>query len=414
MRVLGIIVEYNPFHNGHSYQIESLRRETGADYAIVAMNGNFTQRGAPALMEKYHRARAALCCGADLVLELPAIFGTSSAEYFARGGVSLLNATGVVTHLGFGTEDCPFGILAAAAGAISREPDIYRETLRQGQKEGLSFPAARLKALRAYFSANGMPADGPFGEALSQALSSPNNILAVEYLKAISAEAPGIIPVPLARRGGDHHDESLSGKYCSASAIRSLLLTGGRAGLPALSKCMPPASLSILEQYPYPYLREDDFSMLLRYKLSFESAEWLASCADGSPELAARIKKKLPAFTTWTGFLKLLKTKNVTYARLSRFCLHALLGIRKEDYDTLRRPAYLRVLGLRKAASPLLAAIRSRGSLPLVTSSADAMRSLPEAGKRELTIDLNAGELYRIGLGGEAPLNDFRHPIVCL
>ncbi len=485
MKVIGIIAEYNPFHNGHAYQLETLKKEIGADHAIVAMSGNFVQRGAPALLEKYSRAQAALNCGADLVLELPALYATSSAEYFAKGGVSLLKNTGVVTHLCFGTENSPYGILLAAAETLLRQPAAFREALKAELKKGRSFPAARLAALRSYFSANGSPAAGPLADLLADALSSPNNILAVEYLKAVFRDAPGLIPFPLARKGGGHRSASLEGGYGPASAIRARLkeegflapLGAGGAAAPGMGEAaapgtggatapgmdgaaalnaggattpgadeanpgageaaapgmggaaaqkrklpcevaasLPAPSRALLEDYPHPLLSEDDLSLPLHYKLAFSSCEELASYADSSPALAARIKKELPSFSSWTSFCSRLHTKDVTYARISRLFLHILLSVRQEDLDALGAPSYLRVLGFRKDAAALLSAVKSHGSLPLVTSPADAQKALPEPGKRLLQLDLDASELYRVGLADKGRgcrlKNDFQHPIV--
>ena len=149
MKVLGIIAEYNPFHMGHAYQINTLKKEINADYTVIAMSGNFVQRGAPAMMEKYSRARMALSCGADLVLELPSIYAAASAEHFARGGVALLESAGVVTHLGFGTETKDFGLLQEIADLLNRQPEPFTKILQQGLKNGLSFPAARSQAVEA-------------------------------------------------------------------------------------------------------------------------------------------------------------------------------------------------------------------------------------------------------------------------
>lgn len=149
MKVLGIIAEYNPFHKGHAYQIKTLKEKVQADYVVAAMSGNFVQRGAPALMEKYSRAQMALRCGIDLVLELPTPYATASAEYFARGGVALLEGTGIVTHLGFGIEASHFGTLQELADILTQQPELFQHTLQQGLKQGLSFPAARFQAITA-------------------------------------------------------------------------------------------------------------------------------------------------------------------------------------------------------------------------------------------------------------------------
>lgn len=413
MNVLGIIAEYNPFHNGHAYQIETLKKETGAAYAIIAMGGNFMQRGAPALLEKYTRAKMALSCGADLVLELPALYACASAESFAYGGAALLEGTGVVTHLGFGTETEHLPILQEIAGILTRQPQQFRQTLQQGLKQGLSFPAARSLAVKNCLALSCSKGENCPSAELGQILSSPNNILAIEYLKALSRCHSSILPSPLLRRGQRYHDQSPGQEFPSASAIRASIWEPG--SLPLLKHAMPAPAFAILKDYPHPFLQEDDFSALLHYKLLTESPEQLSRYADSSPSLAQRIKKEENSFLSWSSFCQRLKTKNITYTRLSRIFLHMLLNIHTEGCSPLPPPSYLRVLGFCKQSAPLLAAIKTHGSLPLLTSPASAPKLLPAPAQALLAHDLAASNLYRIGLaakGDNTLKNDYQHPIV--
>ncbi len=462
MNVLGIIAEYNPFHKGHAYQIETLKKETGASYAIIAMGGNFMQRGAPALMEKFSRAAMALSCGADLVLELPALYATASAESFAYGGVALLERTGVVTHLGFGTETTHFGLLQEAAGVLACQPLPFRRALQQALRQGLSFPAARSLGVKACLGKEGgqppnagscPPApsspcpswDLPAGKELNclsaeleHILSSPNNILAMEYLKALSRCHSSILPAPLPRRGQRYHDASPGQEFSSATAIRASIQNPGPLAGPSLHAnnlapdcptgagvrgltlpegSMPSASFGILRDYPHPFLWEDDFSTVLHYKLLSESQEQLSRYADSSPDLARRMKKEAEAFLSWSSFCQHLKSKNITYTRLSRVFLHTILNIYEDCCQPLPEPSYLRVLGFRKQAAPLLAAIKANGGSPILTSPAAAPKLLPAQAQHLLSLDLAASSLYRIGLAakGDSSLkNDYQHPIVRL
>lgn len=420
MNVVGIIAEYNPFHRGHEYQIQQLKEICHADYAIIAMSGNFVQRGAPALMEKYSRARMALCCGADLVLELPALFATASAESFARGGVCLLDSTGVATHLGFGTETADARLLAELAGILHEEPEPYRELLHAALKSGSSFPAARSAALRQYVSAAQFSCPKKYPALSNTAnlplidgtLSSPNNILALEYLQALAASRSSMVPVPLLRKGRGYHDTAMEQDFCSASAIRSRL----KSSSPSLPEtAMPKASYEILKTYPHPFLFEDDFSALLHYELLEDDAARLASWADSSAWLARRLLAERGRFEDWSSFCQQIKTRNITYSRISRLFSHMLLHIRREDYEAFTTPTYLRVLGFRKAAAPLLTSLKSNSCLPLVTSPADASRQLPPQARQLLGFDLRATDLYCLGLAskGDSSLkNDFRQQIV--
>lgn len=417
MKVIGIIAEYNPFHKGHAYQIEKIKKETHADYVVIAMSGNFMQRGAPALMDKYSRTHMALNCGADLVLELPVLYATASAEYFAKGGVSLLNGTNVVTHLCFGTEHDNYGLLQEIASILLLQPDSFTNTLRQELKRGVSFPAARFSALKSCF-----PKEKISPGQLEEILSSPNNILAIEYLKALLYYDSRIIPAPLLRKGSGYHDTSMENCFCSASAIRSILKQDAHnlnttAAVDRLADTMPGPAYHIIKKYPHPFLYEDDFSTLLHYKLLTEPPALLSGYADSSPDLAARIKKKLSDFTSWDSFCEQLKTKNITYTRLSRLFLHIILDIHQEMYGIFQKPSYLRVLGFCKTSAPLLSAIKSQSALPLITSPADASKTLSDSGKSLLDLDLKASELYRLGLvskGGHTLKNDYRQSVIRL
>lgn len=460
MNVVGIIAEYNPFHRGHEYQIRKLRELCHADYVVIAMSGNFVQRGAPALMDKYSRTQMALHCGADLVLELPALFATASAEYFARGGVALLNSTGIVTHLGFGAETDNGKLLTKLADILLEEPEPYQERLRQELKIGSSFPAARSAALLHYLdSAQSQDSSAAVKSAQSQdssaaaksaqlqdftvsanfttiqnacpapaeikdILAAPNNILALEYLQALAALHSDIIPAPIPRKGRGYHDrslesetlvtESLNQEFCSASAIRSYL----RERCTQLPKTsMPQIAYEILDNYAHPFLSEDDFSQLLHYELLTDDIEQLAAWGDSSLELAHRLLTERERFTSWSSFCQHIKTKNITYARLSRLFTHMLLHIRQEDYQRFPTPAYLRILGFRKAAAPLLTSLKKNSSLPIISNLADADHLLPTTAAKLLAMDLRASDLYRLCLNakGDSTLkNDYRQQIIRL
>ena len=206
MKVVGIVAEYNPFHNGHMYQMRKVKEETGADYVVVAMSGNFLQRGVPALCDKFIRTEMALQCGADLVIEIPTLWATASAEYYAHAGVSLLAATGIVTHLAFGAETDDLDALLEISSVLKEEPDVYRAVLSNSIRTGNSFPVARKNALTTtlpHFKK----------EELDDILDNPNNILALEYLKAIP---DSIQPILIKREGAGYHS-GISDDRCAVS-----------------------------------------------------------------------------------------------------------------------------------------------------------------------------------------------------
>lgn len=410
MQVNGIIAEYNPFHNGHRYHLEESLRRTGADFTIVAMSGNFVQRGAPALADKHMRTEAALHCGADLVLELPALYAASSAEYFAQGAVALLDRLGVVTHLCFGSECGDTGLLCQAALILKEESPEYQSALKGFLKQGLSFPAARIRALLQY---------APWLEQYQEELSSPNNILGLDYIRALLGRRSAITPIAIKRTGSDYHDLSPA-QFCSALAIRKML----QKGLPSirLDPYMPPEADRLLRTYlaENGFLQSDDFSAVLYYKLLMEKESGYEKYLDMTADLSNRIRNRLDKFNGFEAFCGLLKTKDMTYARISRCLLHILLGIENEHMalgKMLDYAPYARVLGFRKTAVPLLGAIKANSDIPLVTKLADAEKSLGADACRILGLDILTSELYQgiaaMKCGRHAP-NEHSAPLIIL
>lgn len=422
MKVNGIIAEYNPFHNGHKYQLEESLRLTGADYTVVVMSGNFVQRGAPALLDKHTRAEMALRGGADLVLELPTLCAVSSAEYFAAGAVALLDKLGIITHLCFGSECGETEPLRRIALRLSDQHGEYDAALRRRLKEGLSYPQARARALAEVYSTTppdclcpaencGACSDSGSSllppESLDSLLSSPNNILGIEYIRALLRRKSSIVPVTVKRLGAGYHDGFLtgsdsssvpSGSPCSAFAIRQTFREGNAGAEPDLH--MPPESEALLRAW----IREnrpvhpDDFSSLLYYKLLTEREYGYEKYLDVSADLSHRIRNQLNRFAGYEDFCGLLKTRNMTYTRISRCLLHILLGLEKEDMEAAKALDYVpyaRVLGFRRRAKSLLGAVSRRASIPLVTKMADAQKSLSAEAYRLLKHDIQAGDLFR-------------------
>lgn len=392
MKVNGIVAEYNPFHNGHAYQLEESRRLTGADYTVVVMSGNFVQRGAPAMAEKRTRAEIALRCGADLALELPILYAASSSEYFAAGAVALLDRLGVVTHLCFGSECGDIGQLRQVAALLAKEPEEYRLALRDFLKKGLSYPDARAKALSG---------QAPFFAGCGELLAAPNNILGIDYLKTLFRRKSPILPVTVKRMGAGYHEtlsQAADIHMLSASAIRQALLEG--QPLDRLRPSMPQAAGQLLDAYLAAHrpLVSDAFSDALYYKLLLEQEQGYERYLDISPDLSNRIQNRLNGFTGFGAFCDLLKTKALTHTRISRGLLHILLDIRKEDMllgKSLDDAPYARVLGFRKSAIPLLGAIKAHASVPLITRPAAAQKNLPAAAGRLLRQDILASEVYK-------------------
>ncbi|MCM1325542.1 MAG: nucleotidyltransferase [Bacteroidales bacterium] len=411
MKVNGIIAEYNPFHNGHKYHMEDAKKRTGADYTIVVMSGNFVQRGAPALVDKFKRARMALSCGADLVLELPICFSVSSAEYFATGAVALLDKLGVVDHLCFGSESGELAPLQKIAHILANEPVEYTEMLRTNLRMGYSYPNARTTALIQYDSSISMEKD---------TLSSPNNILGIEYLKVLERRKSAILPDTTLRMGSDYRDKRLGENPCSALALRQAILAGQDVDF--LKEEIPENAYRILADS----LKDtepvsiDDFSAQLHYKLLLERSKGYCDYLDVSPELSVRIQNSLENFRSYLDFCDRLKSKDMTYVRISRCLLHILLNLDCTTIDTLKAmdyAPYARVLGFRREASPLLAAIKEKTSVPVITKLADAKKQLTQDALSVLEKELCMNDIYLsvAALKNRKPMiNEYSTPVEIL
>mgnify|MGYP000274818077 FL=1 len=283
MKIVGIIAEYNPFHNGHQYHIDQALQKTGADAAIVLMSGDFVQRGAPAIAPKHLRAKAALLGGASLILELPVLFSCGSAELFARGAVSIFNSLGCISYLCFGSECGDIKKLNRLARILSEEPEVYRQLLQDELRKGRPFPQARQTALSVYTK----------DPSLAEILSSPNNTLGIEYLKALRYFKSPIQPFAIPREGSGYHDTDLCETFSSATAIRNRILNPSlpEGAFSSVAGQLPPASSDLLRKNYQSSLpvTQDDFSLLLKYRLLCESASSLTDYLDVSKDLANRI-----------------------------------------------------------------------------------------------------------------------------
>lgn len=380
MIITGIIAEYNPFHNGHAYQLAKARELTGAEYLIVVMSGDFVQRGTPAILEKHLRTRFALENGADLVLELPVRSSTASAMDFAAGAIRMLHALHAVTYLCFGSESGDLDALDAAAGILEQEPAEYRSALQAALKSGASYPAARQKAFEACRT------DSRLSQVPAGLLTAPNNILGIEYLRALRRLDSPIRPVTLTRTSDNYHSPRLDQGFASATAIRKTL-TGPEPEL--ISGFVPDNVLPVLLEAVKDgaLMSEDDFSLPLKYQLLLSTPETLSGFLDVSEALANRIHRRLSEYTGYRQFAELLKTRETTRTRINRSLLHILLRLERES-DPL---PCLRILGFRKSSAPLLNYLKRHTELPLVSR----LSALPGYAIRE---DLFASNLYHSAL----------------
>lgn len=408
MKVVGLITEYNPFHNGHLYHIQKAKEITGADAVLVLMSGDYVQRGAPAVMPKHLRAEIALEAGVPVILELPVCFACGSAEYFAAGAVSLFELLGCIDAVCFGSECGDLEILTQIARVIADEPEPYRSALQEALRKGLSFPRARQAALNAYLK----------DDRVDAVISQPNNILGIEYIKALYQKKSPIQIYTVKRMISGYHDDHLVREGCSsASAVRKLLAHADDSldaktkesekpsDDPALSEILtklegqvPPSCIRLLEEkhrcrYP---VYSNDFSLLLKYKLLTETAGSLMRYMDITEELANRIMRHANDFADFDQFCGLLKTRDVTHTRISRCLFHILLGITADDMQKYRDEGfcqYARILGFRRDSTHLLSYLKRHSSIPLITKLTQTGR-LTDTGLQMLRQDIFAADLY--------------------
>ena len=412
MKVTGIIAEYNPFHNGHEYQLSKIKQEYGSDYVIVVMSGDFVQRGAPAVMDKYQRTRMALASGADLVLMMPVYGSLSSAEGFANCGLAALSATGVVDSLCFGCEDADLiSDISSFLQLFSEGENLWLPELKEQLAAGLNYPAARTAAL-----CHAFPSEA---SSIERFLSKPNNLLAFEYLRSIQKFGYPISPIGLNRIGEGYHSCSTSSVFGSATACRKLLLTSGHSTSEALLPMVSSPVFSMIREYAqkYAFLSEDDFSQMLFYALSASSpSDWLKD-SDCSQDLANRINRLLSEYVRFSDFILRIKNKSLTYTRISRVLMHILLKTYQLPVFPQNQIPYLRILGFRKQAAPLLKQIHLNADAPVLSNMADAGKQLSAEAAACFHQDLFASQLYQgmvRNLSGACYDNDFRQNVVIL
>ena len=376
-KVAGIIAEYNPLHRGHVHHMAETRRLLGGECAIVCvMSGDFVQRGSPAVFDKFARAAAAARAGADLVLELPLPWSLSSAEGFARGGVSMLAAAGVVTHLSFGSETGKLPLLQGAAAALA-DPG-FSALLRRELPTGVSFPAARLAALAQTLGAD------------AAVLSHPNDLLAVEYLRAVHDLAAPLAPLAVPRVGAGH-DESGASAYPSASELRSRMERG--VDVSPFAPFLPDA--------PPVFPPDLEIALLSRLRMLPRSA-WAQTpgAAEGLENVLYRAARSEPTVET---ILAAAKSKRYPMSRLRRMVLCAALGVPKE----IGLPPYLRVLAANERGRGLLRRMAKEARLPVITKPA-AVKSLSETAQSVFRLNSDAHDFYRLARPGQTPGQDWR------
>lgn len=397
MKIIGIVAEYNPFHNGHMYQLQKSIQETHADGVIAIMSGNFVQRGHPAFFDKWLRTKMALSCGVNVVIELPTYYATSSAEQFAYGAISLLDRTNVVNHLCFGTENMNKYAFEQIARVLADEPNDYREALGEALSRGSSYPSAREEALRRCLPIADIP-------------NAPNSILGIEYYKALYQQKSPIVPHLIKRTGSGYNDESMNSPLASATAIRKAYFEESPSF--DFAPFIPSSCLQLIDAETPQGISIQAFESILLYLLRSQNAQSLSIYREVTEGLEHKLVKAAKYCATYEDLVNAIKSKRYTSTKISRMLLNILLGIEKE-FEASTHLGYLRVLGFDDTGRRILKEIKTKSDLTIISNMNhinDALKSNPL-----LQLDIKASDIYQLGFQNQTQrvaARDLTEPII--
>ena len=412
-RVLGIIAEYNPFHNGHMYHLQKAKEQSGAQYCICVMSGNFVQRGNTSIVNKWKKAEMALLNGVDLVIELPTIYGVASAEGFSLGAIKLLNNLKIVDAISFGTETSDFAALNNISSIVNEEPMKYKSILNSELKKGLSFPKARENALMLYLNDN---------KRYDNILNTPNNILAIEYLKALKKIKSTIQPIPVKREKVYYNDNVIVDEFASATAIRKLLKN---EEFSEIRKVVPKSTYQILKketELGNVVLDLSRYEKEIIYNLRRMTVSEIAELPDVNEGLEHSLKNAANYSNDITNLINIVKTKRYTVTRIQRILICALLGITKRDVGMAKKTEpYIRVLGFNEKGKELISRINKQNPKATVITSVKKFQDKNNNNKnskiykRLLDIDIFSTNVYTMACKSESLANsDYTKNMVIL
>lgn len=405
-RTVGIIAEYNPFHNGHYYHIQKAKQEANADYCVAVISGNFTQRGDTSIVNKWAKAYMAICGGADLVIELPTIYSVSSAENFANGAIKILDSLKIVDSFAFGAEANDLATLNNIANVLYEEPKGYTNILNHELKQGISYPSARENAMMMYLNDI---------KRYANVLSSPNNILGIEYLKALKMQKSNLEPIMIKRQKVYYNDKHIINDFASATGIRELLKQKDYA---KLQKVVPRSTYQILGQQIKRgelVLGLEKYEKEIIYTLRKMTVEQIADLPDVSEGLENAIKNA-NNYNNLPDLLNSIKSKRYTQTRIQRILIYALLGINKKMMDTSKKIVpYARVLGFNQNGKMLLSEISARN--PKINMVTSVKKYIDQNKNKQLAEMLNtdifATDVYTLGYEYESKANlDFTNKMI--
>ena len=398
-RVLGIIAEYNPFHNGHMYHLEKAKEQSGAQYSICVMSGNFVQRGNTSILNKWKKAEMALKNGIDLVIELPTIYSVASAESFSLGAIKLLDSLKIVDAISFGAETDDFAALNNISNIAFEEPKKYKDLLNKELKKGISFPQARENALMLYLDDN---------KRYANILNSPNNILAIEYLKSLKKIKSTIQPIPIKREKVYYNENTIVDEFASATAIRNLLKN---KQFNEIRKVVPKDTYEILSkesELENIVLDLSAYEKQIIYNLRKMSVEEIAQLPDVNEGLEHSIKNAASFSNNIKDFINIVKTKRYTQTRIQRILICALLGITKRDVIMGKRAIpYIRVLGFNEKGKELISRISKANPKAQVITSVKKFENQNnnKTYKRLLDIDIFSTNIYTMACKNDSIAN---------
>lgn len=390
MNIVGIVTEYNPFHNGHKLHLEQTKMLTNADGVICVMSGNFVQRGLPSILDKWTRAQIAVLNGVDLVIELPTIFSVSSAEFFAQGAVDILDQTSVVNSICFGSEVGEIEIIMKVAKILSCESDEFKALLRNHLSLGKSYVKARSEALLDYFKKY---EDLNLNtEEFENFLNSPNNILGIEYCKSIIKSESSITPITIKRIGSSYNDINLSSNFSSATAIREQLYKN--SSFDELYNYMPDETMQILDgkiKNSNKLPTNDDFLKYIKYKIATNPGSF-SKLPDNMEGLENKFIREIMKAKSTDELIMLVKSKRYTYTRLSRLICQYFIGFENYDIQSLRtsKPNYIRVLGLNSVGAQIVKEIKKKSEINIINKMPKQINN------SMLELDLRATNAYSL------------------
>lgn len=383
MKTVGIIAEFNPFHNGHKYLIEKAKEETNADRVIVIMSGNFTQQGNIAVIDKFKRAEIATNYGVDLVIELPTIYAVSSAETFAKGAIDILDKLNIVDYLAFGTEAASLSTLQSIASKILDNENLLSEKIKENLKSGITYALARDKALKEILTTS------EYAE-----ISSPNNILAIEYLKELLKIKSNIVPVAIKRANANHNDTSIytNSFFASATSLRNHLENMENSVLD-IENYVP--NLTYKALLDSKLLFNNDIYTLLRYIITIADNKKLSSIYEISEGLENKIKESATTSLSYFELLNNVKSKRYTLSRIKRIFTHILLELTSDLFCELNGVNYARVLKVTDKS--LLSKLSRKSTIPVISNiNEKVLKSLDAKTYESLMLDFKADNIYSI------------------